>query len=178
MAAPLKVWSVEELQMLQKLYIERGLPAGECHRLVVAKFKGPQTLAQTYRAIESRGWRERRNMLAARVENIIGKSNGKLVEKAVKSHQAAMDEFVESSAKGARKAFRMVEDAASARELNAAASAAKSLVTTMRLCAGIDSNSNTNQRNTFNFNFAASPAKPDTKAAESVAVPEEEVVEV
>lgn len=173
MARGLVKWTQPELDYLKILYLRQQLSPKDCVDKLNKKFGKSWTAPQIHKAVEHRGWAAQKKLVAERsaVECPSVPPVGHLVTLRRRSHAAVMDAFVEKAEKGANKAFQFVSNATTARELNAAASAAKSLVTTYRLCAGMDAaGSGSGNVNTFNFNFAGGLPPPE-KQAEKVSDP-------
>lgn len=159
-------WSDEHLLLLKKLYLTCSIQPKECMVKVNEKFGTSYNIAQVRRAINDRGWSKKRKALIdkAKVAVVTSKESRAIVSSIVRDHKSVMEDFGERAKKGAKKAFDLVETSGSARELSAAAAAAKSLVSTYRVCYGLDQEARAGGP-TFNFNFAA--AQP-TKAEKQV----------
>lgn len=145
-------------------YLTAGLTATSITPMVNKKFGTTFTERQVQRLINARWSKKLKAKLAkadARMQVRDAQAANGLVKK-------TMEHFATRAAKGADKAFDMMDRATDARTMASAAAAAKSMVTTTRLCLGIDGvGSGGVSVTNFNFNFAdVKPEKVGDAASE------------
>lgn len=167
--AKTRVFSDAHIAYLRHLYIAQSIQPTICAQMVNEKFGTRYTIQQIRRAVTERGWSAKRKAVKLAGQQMVEKS----VTEIARDHTEAMTRFVKQSAAGVEKAAGMIERARDVRTLSSAASAFKTLVTTYRLCAGLDNASSTRTGHTFNFNFtnvAPTEAKQAERAGDVIEV--------
>ncbi len=146
-----KIFSDAHREFVRRAYLTQGFQPVVITSMLNAKFGSTFTGIQVQRLVNQK-WSKKRRVFVERAKELNLKSDAQLTREL---SAKVMDDFAGRAVKGATKAFDMLDRANDARTLSAAASAAKSLVTTYRVCSGLDGVGAGGPRAaTFNFNFA------------------------
>lgn len=159
----------EHVKFVRFLYMRVMLMPTEITQKVNAKYKADYSVKQISRLINSRGWSARRKNMVAKLGPIEQKKDSAILREIAQAHTKVMDDVAKGTTAGLERAMQFVAGAENPRTLQAAAAAAKSLLTTYRLAAGLD-NSGTQRAssNVYQFNFAATQVEDVRNVTETV----------
>lgn len=167
------IFSEAHLTTMRTLYMRMMLQPQEVCDKMNLKFKTDFTVKQVSRAINSRGWSARRKAMVAKLGAAERIRDAQIVRELANAHGKVLDQVVESSRMGLVKAATLMASADNGRTLQLAANATKTLLSTYRAAAGLDTSANARpQGSSYTFNFASTKVEDAASDEEPINVTE------